>query len=102
MTGLLDVAVPGPVAEDAVAVLQEALSNTARHAHATAVEVTLAAGAELVVAIADNGVGLPEDGRRSGLANLAERAATHGGTFRAAALPQGGTELHWRVPLRAG
>ncbi|MGC0318217.1 GAF domain-containing protein [Kitasatospora acidiphila] len=102
MTGLLDVAVPRAVAEDAVAVLQEALSNAARHARATAVEVTLAAGAELVLTITDNGVGLPEGGRRSGLANLAERAASHGGTFEAAALPQGGTKLCWRAPLATG
>ncbi|WP_035839209.1 sensor histidine kinase [Kitasatospora azatica] len=99
MTGLLDVTVPAPLAEDAVAVLEEALSNAARHARATAVEVELAAGSELVVTVTDDGVGLPADGRRSGLANLAERAAAHGGSFRAQAREQGGTELVWRVPL---
>ncbi|WP_329560478.1 sensor histidine kinase [Kitasatospora sp. NBC_01266] len=99
MTGLLDVTVPPPVAEDAVAVLQEALSNAARHAHASAVEVTLTAGAELVVTVTDNGVGLSAGGRRSGLANLADRARAHGGAFQARALPRGGTEVRWQVPL---
>ncbi|MCC9306105.1 GAF domain-containing protein [Kitasatospora sp. RB6PN24] len=99
MTGLLDSRVPPAVADDAVAVLQEALSNAARHAKAEHVRVTVAAGAELVVTVTDDGVGLPEGGRRSGLANLAERAAAHGGGFRAHGLPAGGTELVWRVPL---
>jgi len=101
MTGLLDVTVPPHVAGEAVAVLQEALSNAARHARASAVEVTLAAGSELVLTVADDGIGLPAGGRRSGLANLAERATALGGGFQARALPQGGTELVWRVPLPA-
>ncbi|MDH6124035.1 GAF domain-containing protein [Kitasatospora sp. GP82] len=99
MTGLLDVAVPKPIADEAVAVLQEALSNAARHARADSVQVSLAAGSELVVTVTDDGVGLPTGGRRSGLANLAERAEALGGTFRARAGPHGGTELVWRVPL---
>ncbi|MFJ9949749.1 GAF domain-containing protein [Kitasatospora sp. NPDC091207] len=99
MTGLLDVTVPAEIADTAVAVLEEALSNTARHAAASAAEVSLTAGAELVLTVRDNGVGLPEGGRRGGLANLAERAAVLGGTFGARALPDGGTELLWRVPL---
>ncbi|MFE0462458.1 GAF domain-containing protein [Kitasatospora sp. NPDC058965] len=99
MTGLLDATVPAPLAEDALAVLEEALANAAKHARADTVEVALDAGAELVVTVADNGVGLPEGGRRSGLVNLAERAAAHGGSFAARPRPQGGTELVWRVPL---
>ncbi|WP_327673359.1 GAF domain-containing sensor histidine kinase [Kitasatospora sp. NBC_00458] len=99
MTGLLDATVPATVADAVLAVLQEALSNAARHAAASAVAVSLTAGADLVLTVTDNGVGLPEGGRRSGLANLAERAAELGGTFRARALPGGGTELLWRVPL---
>lgn len=102
MTGLLDVSVPPQIADEAVAVLQEALSNAARHSGADTVEVSLAAGSELVVTVTDNGVGLPDGGRRSGLANLTERAAALGGTFDARALPHGGTELIWRVPLTDG
>jgi two-component system, NarL family, sensor histidine kinase DevS len=52
-----------------------------------------------VLTVRDNGVGLGEPTRRSGLANLAERAAEIGGTTRAIAADGGGTELEWRVPL---
>ncbi|MFD8478119.1 GAF domain-containing protein [Kitasatospora sp. NPDC059673] len=100
MTGLLDVGVPGEVADEAATVLQEALSNTAKHAKASAVEVVVeVGGGHLTVTVSDDGVGLPEGGRRSGLANLAERAAALGGEFHARARPSGGTELVWRVPL---
>ncbi|MCU7821283.1 GAF domain-containing protein [Kitasatospora sp. DSM 101779] len=104
MSGLLDTVVPAPVAGEAVAVLEEALSNAARHARATAVDVSVeltgdGTGERLVVAVRDNGVGLPEGGRRSGLANLADRAVALGGEFVAGARPGGGTEVVWRVPL---
>ncbi|MFD8596773.1 GAF domain-containing protein [Kitasatospora sp. NPDC059646] len=103
MAGLLDTGVPREVAEQAAAVVQEALSNAARHAKASAVDVAVESdGRHLAVTVADDGVGLPEGGRRSGLANLAERAAALGGEFRARARPGGGTELLWRVPLGAG
>ncbi|MFF3002547.1 GAF domain-containing sensor histidine kinase [Kitasatospora sp. NPDC057940] len=98
-TGLLDVAVPVEVADAAVAVLEEALSNAARHARAGAVDVSIAAGAELTLVVRDDGVGLPDGGRRSGLANLADRANGLGGTFTARNRPEGGTELIWQVPL---
>ncbi|MEU3492048.1 GAF domain-containing protein [Kitasatospora cineracea] len=100
MTGLLDVGVPEQVADEAAAVLQEALSNAAKHAGASAVEVAVETDEEhLTVTVTDDGAGLPEGGRRSGLANLAERAAVLGGEFRARARPAGGTELVWKVPL---
>ena len=52
---------------------------------------------ELVVT--DNGKGLPEGGRRSGLANLGRRAVDLGGTFVAERGADGGTCVRWRVPL---
>ncbi|SOB88613.1 sensor histidine kinase [Streptomyces sp. 1331.2] len=99
MSGLLDVTVPPEVADAVIAVLEEALSNAARHARASTVDVTVTAGEELTVTVSDDGVGLPEGGRRSGLANLADRATALGGTFAARARQEGGTELVWRVPL---
>ncbi|MGA5823807.1 GAF domain-containing protein [Kitasatospora sp. NPDC094028] len=99
MTGLLDATVPAELADAAVAVLEEALSNAARHAEATSVEVSVIADTELALTVTDNGVGLPEHGRRSGLANLADRAAALGGAFTARTRPEGGAELVWRVLL---
>ncbi|MGX1881592.1 GAF domain-containing protein [Streptomyces sp. NPDC055287] len=100
MEGLLDTDVPPHVADHVMAALQEALSNAARHAHATRVEVTLqAAGKEVVLTVADNGVGIPRDGRRSGLKNLAERAQSLDGTLEIQTRPEGGSRLVWRAPL---
>jgi signal transduction histidine kinase len=106
--GLIDTNVPGEIADQVVAVLREALSNVVRHAGATEVEVEVdvvdqpgdTAG-DLVIVVRDNGCGLPEGGRRSGLNNLAERAERLGGTFSAGSGPNGGTEISWRVPLPA-
>jgi signal transduction histidine kinase len=36
--------------------------------------------------------------RRSGLANLEERAARLGGTFRVSPAGDGGTQLDWQIP----
>jgi len=100
MEGLLDTDVPQSVAEHVVAVLGEALSNAARHAHATRVEVVLQATAEeVVLTVADNGVGIPGGGRRSGLANLDRRAQEAGGGFEVQVPAAGGTRLVWRAPL---
>ncbi|NGN62482.1 GAF domain-containing protein [Streptomyces sp. A7024] len=99
--GLLDVNVPRHVADHAVAVLGEALTNAARHAQADAVDVHVVCGAEdLSLTVSDNGVGMPADGRRSGLANLEHRARELGGALDVDAPPGGGTRLTWRVPLR--
>ncbi|MFJ1704993.1 GAF domain-containing protein [Kitasatospora sp. NPDC088346] len=99
MTGLLDVEVPQAVADDVVAVLEEALSNVVRHARARRVEVALNVDGDLVLTVTDDGAGLPPGGPRSGLANLAERAERRGGSFLAGPGPDGGTRLDWRVPL---
>jgi signal transduction histidine kinase len=99
MAGQLDTRVPEPVAEQLLAALREALANTAKHAKASRVDVTVEAGTDLVLTVRDNGTGLGEPTRRSGLANLADRAADLGGTMRATGAEGGGTELEWRVPL---
>ncbi|QKV97402.1 GAF domain-containing protein [Streptomyces sp. NA02950] len=100
--GLVDTDVPRPVADDMVAVLAESLSNTARHARADAAEVSLVVAAgRLTLTVTDNGIGIPEGGRRSGLRNLAERAEKYGGELVLQVPPGGGARLVWGVPLRS-
>ena len=91
-------------AEQALAALREALSNAARHAQASQVDVTVDVSPDgmLTVQVTDDGVGIPADGRRSGLLNLASRAEKLGGELRfepadPSASPPG-TSLEWRVP----
>jgi signal transduction histidine kinase len=101
MSGAVDTLVPAAIAEHAEAVVREGVSNAIRHAHASAITVTAEAGADLVVEVVDNGIGIPEGVARSGLANLEQRAAACNGTFTVAAQP-GGTRLTWRAAaLRA-
>ena len=98
--GAVDTLAPAAVGEQMLAVLRETLSNAARHAAATAVSVTVTAdpkGIELLVL--DNGKGMPESGRRSGLANLARRAADLGGSFDLKPADGGGTVARWWVPF---
>jgi signal transduction histidine kinase len=82
--------------------VREALTNAARHAAASKVEVSITAGQDLVLTVRDNGAGMTSTGHRSGLANLEERARRLGGTLNMSPARGGGTELQWRVPLRAG
>ncbi|MFC9926140.1 GAF domain-containing protein [Streptomyces sp. NPDC127190] len=102
MEGLVDTDVPREIADQIVAVLSEALTNIARHAHADRAEVLLSADRhEVRLRVGDNGVGIPAGGRRSGLRNMAERAEGLGGDLRLTAPEAGGTTLEWRAPLPA-
>ncbi|MEE1742923.1 sensor histidine kinase, partial [Streptomyces sp. JV184] len=102
MGGLIDTDVPAGTGEQVIAALGEALSNVARHARATAVDISLVAGGgEVNLTVSDNGVGMPgHPGSRSGLDNLARRAEKLGGEMCVGESAQGGTRLTWRVPLR--
>jgi two-component system sensor histidine kinase DevS len=98
--GSADAAVPDDIADHVLAVLREALSNITRHAHASAVEVSLHVGTELRLLVTDNGRGLGQAAHTGGLANLRQRAHNLGGTFDVAGRPGAGTRLHWQIPLR--
>ncbi|MBC6463065.1 PAS domain S-box protein [Actinomadura sp. HBU206391] len=97
--GPVDTAVPDEVIIHLLAVVREALSNIARHSGASAAELTLSAGTELVLNVTDNGHGLGTVTRTSGLRNLRDRAQALGGAFEATGRPGNGTSLEWRVPL---
>jgi signal transduction histidine kinase len=106
-SGPIDAVVPEPIVEDLVAVLREGLTNAARHARASRVDVDVSASnGELSMDVADDGVGISDTQRRSGLANLRERAERHGGALvlmKGISSPerpsQDGTRLRWTIPL---
>jgi len=97
----LDSRATAVLSEHLLAVLREALSNAARHSGATRVDVTVDTNSDgmLTVLVRDNGSGIPEGGRRSGLANMADRADKLGGELRLSPAEGGGTELEWKVPV---
>ncbi len=85
---------------DVEAVLRESLTNVSRHAGATTVEVRVAAEASaLTISIADDGVGMGEISRRSGLANLRSRAEARGGRLTIDEGDEKGLRLQWAIPI---
>jgi len=98
-TGPIDEVASEEMTTHLLAVTRETLSNMARHARASAAELTLTADGDLTLLATDNGVGLGVPGRRSGLLNMRWRAETLGGTFSAStASGGGGTRVEWRIP----
>ncbi|GAA1487384.1 GAF domain-containing sensor histidine kinase [Brachybacterium sacelli] len=102
----MDAELPAEIAEDVVAVVREGLANAARHAHASAVAVSVSVYSEGVdrvvqINVSDNGRGIdPSVQRRSGLANMSSRARRHSGWVDAISL-EPGTMISWRVTLPA-
>ncbi|MBL0886959.1 GAF domain-containing protein [Myceligenerans sp. I2] len=98
--GLVDTDVPAGMAEDVAAVVQESLANVVRHAHANKVDVALSVTqSELRLVVADDGVGIGDGTRRSGLANLSERARRLGGKCDVRSADGGGTVIEWTASL---
>ncbi|MFE9258736.1 GAF domain-containing sensor histidine kinase [Streptomyces sp. NPDC006879] len=107
--GPVDTMVGELVGKNLIAALREALSNAFRHSRAERIEVlvdctvTLPDGRRGVrLQVADDGVGIPADGRRSGLRNLARRAEFLGGSSTygpGLGKEGGGTTVVWEVPL---
>lgn len=106
------IALPEPLPPDiagvAFRVVQEALANIARHAHATQVVVRVGRrDAHLVLLIVDDGRGCDlaaaqaaaSDGRSSGLAGMRERVLLFGGRFQAISAPGEGMQIRVLLPL---
>jgi signal transduction histidine kinase len=90
---------PGPVEIAAYYVVSEALTNTAKHADATAVTVMVADGdGVLRVSVRDNGRGGAAVGSGSGLLGLKDRVEALGGRMLVHSLPSAGTTLEVRIP----
>jgi signal transduction histidine kinase len=101
--GPIDAGIDAEVVPDLLAVLRESLSNVARHAHATSVEIVVSSTDGIELRVSDDGVGIdPDVQRRSGLANLAHRAEARGGEFRVEPRTGGGTTCVWRIPTAVG
>ncbi|MDG9693079.1 GAF domain-containing protein [Streptomyces sp. DH17] len=106
--GPVDTAVGDLTGKNLIAALRETLSNAFRHAGATRIDVMVDATVTLPdgrpgvrLTVADDGIGIPEGGRRSGLRNLERRAETVGGTSRVGpgiGRDGSGTAVLWEAP----
>lgn len=97
-----DLTVPEPLATAVYRMVQEALTNVARHAEASRVDVRVRSEpGHLRVIVRDDGRGLnPDPDRRSfGVLGIRERARTLGGAARIYAPPDGGTVVEIDMPL---
>jgi signal transduction histidine kinase len=91
---------PEPIEVAAYYVVSEALTNAAKHAHASAVNVDLDTDeAILQLAIRDDGIGGADPGRGSGLVGLSDRIEALGGTLQITSPAGTGTTLLIEVPL---
>ncbi len=80
--------------------IAEALTNVAKHAHATAATVTVVAdGGVVVVEVSDDGVGGAGRASGSGLRGLTDRVEALGGQLRLESPPAGGTLLRAEIPI---
>ena len=100
LEGAIDSVIEPSLCENLLAVLREMLSNVARHAGASAATVTVTVGAEIIVAVADNGTGPPADvAGGSGLRNLHARAGALNGSFALLSSRPRGAVATLRFPL---
>jgi signal transduction histidine kinase len=94
------------VEEQVLRLVQEALTNVARHAHATDVSIDLRVqGGQVVLTVEDNGIGLPSDALRRqgswGLRGLRERVTQFGGQLALENAPGSGARLKVQLPVDA-
>jgi signal transduction histidine kinase/PAS domain-containing protein len=94
---------PAPVEVAAYYVVSEALTNTAKHAHASMVHVTVEARDRVLeLSIRDDGSGGADPTRGSGLIGLTDRVDALGGTIGVASVPGQGTTLLVTLPIEDG
>jgi len=99
-SGPVDHAIIGALSAEVVGVARELLSNAVRHSKADHIQVEVAiAEQSVIVLVEDDGVGMTDTDRRSGLLNLAEKAAVRGGDFTVESSAEG-TTARWSAPLR--
>lgn len=83
-------------------ILQEAISNTLRHAKASSIQVMLIKRDQMIILrVVDDGEGFDLEKVKTssyGLQNMEERAHDLGGTIKIISLPNKGTRLEVKVP----
>jgi signal transduction histidine kinase len=99
----LEITITGrlPEAVEAAAyfVASEALTNAAKHSHASEASLTASCdGRTLVVEVADDGIGGAVTGRGSGLRGLADRVEAIGGRLTVSSPPGRGTTVRGEIP----
>jgi PAS domain S-box-containing protein len=95
-----DTRFPEPIEAAAYFVASEALANTAKHAHASRIEVSLAThNSTLLLSIRDDGVGGADPARGSGLIGLTDRVEALDGSIQVRSPVDGGTHITAKIPL---
>ncbi len=101
-------ALPAELAISLYRIVQESLSNIARHARASQVEIELICEDDLVsLSVHDNGIGfdrarLSHTGAHLGLLSMRERVRLAKGRFEIDSTPSRGTHIHVEIPLTSG
>jgi len=93
--------VPDSVSQAAYRIVQEAVTNTLKHARASTVDIRVRYLAkDLEIDIADDGRGAgPASAGGMGLIGMRERVAVHDGTIEAGPRADGGFRVRARLPL---
>jgi signal transduction histidine kinase len=100
LDGPVDTGMSDVTAAELIATLREALSNVARHAQASKVDIAVVFEDDVELTVVDDGIGPPAPGapRGKGLDNMARRAEKLGGSLEVLPAEPKGTRLEWRVP----
>lgn len=94
--GPLGLGVEPAMADDILAVTREAISNCARHARASTLDIVLTLAERLItLEITDNGRGIATTDFTGGLRNMRDRARQHNGALELGTPAGGGTRLTW-------
>jgi len=96
------------VAMTVLRIVQEALTNVARHAQATQAQVSIRLVDDMIhLAVQDDGIGIPEGKGRGrpdshGLKIMRERAEAFGGNVNVRPAPERGTRVEASIPIQSG